>query len=409
MNKSHFELQCLDNSKFICNRTTGKWAVADSPEFVNQEYLDTKVCTPFLGTQMIVLNMTKSCNLDCVYCFAREDKGENDMSIDVVRKSIDRIMELPVESRKVVFHGREPLMNYNGIMCALDYGKILGPIDFCVQTNGTLLTDDRIRYLTNEGVGIGISIDGLEVHHNKTRPYLRGKHSYQKVTQAINDIIKIRGGVSVVTVVTKHNVQDLEKIIDEFDSMGINEVNFNPAYPNTIQDYAPDQEVLVNSMKRVFDNQIDRIIKDKPGIKISNLKDIFRSFFSPRATHNCAKCGGTPLHPIIGIDTDGTICPCDMFWGREEYSLGNIMETSILSALNDSRNFRVSRPLVSECQQCDWQMYCGGECPGSALRCLGNISSKGHYCHYRKEMLNFAAEKISFLHEKRILGKILEI
>lgn len=407
-----FSLQGCQDKHFICNSRTGRWGLARE---INEEIADALSNPfphqPFCGTQMIVMNISNICNLKCIYCFA-EGLKDKKMSIETGRKTIDRVFELPENSRNLVFHGKEPMTNYELIVDLINYAKQLGTINFKMQSNGTLFDDPSIEFLVRNEIGIGISLDGLPRHQNKARSYLNRGGSYEEVVKNLEKIRKAQKGISVIAVVSRHNVFDLEEIADHFENIGIDSIFFNPAYPKTNNnDFCPNQEVLIKQMTSLFDKKIAKILAGRSGIEIGNLKDVLRTFFSPKITTNCIRCNGTMIHPLIGIDIDGSIYPCDLFWGMEDYKIGNIFDMRLEDSFNHPRNFRTYRTIdnIPSCLSCRWQKFCGGECPGSSVRHSQTIAKRGYYCEYRKAILEYAAQKIPFLHEKRILGKLLGI
>lgn len=408
---------CLDTkykgNRFFCNRSSGDWAIAvddNHPEIreISRRYFFQE---PFIGTQMVVINISRVCNFDCEYCFAEDLKGFDRMSELVGRKAIDRVLELPERSRRVVFHGNEPITNYSLINNLVDYAKNRGKIIFAMQTNGSIMYDDQLEFLSREKVGIGISLDGLARHHNKSRPYRGGFASFDDVVRNVGKVKAAQGRISVITVITKDNVHDLEEIVKSFGDLGIDSVSFNPTYPHLSKEHCPPQEELSRNMIHLFDMEIDRILEGNPGTAIVNLRDILRTFFIPKSTLNCVRCSGSKMHPLIGIDIDGSIYPCDMFWDREEFKIGDIFQMRLDESFNCLKNFRTYRNPreIDQCSSCDWLTFCGAECPGISIRCDGAIASKGHYCDYRKKMLEYGASKIPLLHEKGVLGKILGI
>lgn len=406
---------CLDTGygghKFLCNRSSGDWAISIDENHPKIKEISEKysVQEPFIGTQMIVINISRICNFDCKYCFAEDLKGPDKMSEDVGRKVIDRVFELPEGSRRVVFHGNEPMTNYSLIRNLVDYTKNREKITFTMQTNGSIMGADQLEFLSKENVGIGISLDGLARHHNKSRPYRGGFDSFDDVVRTVEKVKTAQGGISVITVITKNNVNDLEEIVDGFGDLGIDSVSFNPTYPHLSDEYCPSQEDLSRNMVRLFDREINRVIGGNSGTAIVNLRDILRTFFIPKNTLNCVRCSGSKIHPLIGIDIDGSIYPCDLFWKREEFKIGNIFQMSLNESFNNPKNFRTYRnPCeVEQCSSCDWLAFCGAECPGVSIRCDHSITSKGYYCNYRKKILEYGASKIPMLHEKGVLGKIL--
>jgi uncharacterized protein len=330
------------------------------------------------------------------------------MSAKVVEKAVDRVLELPEDNRQVTFHGSEPLTNFPLIKHAIEYAD--GGIRWSMQSNGTLFNDDIVSFFKKHRVGAGISIDGLKCHQDETRPYLGGSSTYKAV---VNNIEKVRdelGGLSVITVVSKNNVNDLQEIAEDFEKRGIYSLRFSPLFPTerNRQD-CPDVSTLTRNVIGVMDKYLQKLVEDGNALRIMNSTDVLRGIFNEKKTYNCAKCSGSSSHPLMGIDINGDIYPCDFFWGRDEYKVGNIFEMSLVEALNHPKNFRVYRDIsdVEECMDCDWTMYCGNDCPGGQVMGNGKLTGKDSYCEYNKGMLNFMAGKLPVLVENGLVEKIL--
>lgn len=65
-------------------------------------------------------------------------------------------------------------------------------IDNCIQTNGTLLTDDWCRFFKENNFLVGISIDGPQEFHDEYRRNRQGLPSFYKVMKGIELLKNIR-------------------------------------------------------------------------------------------------------------------------------------------------------------------------------------------------------------------------
>jgi len=117
---------------------------------------------------------------------------------------------------------------------------------------------------------------------------------------------------------------------------------------------------------------------------------------------------GNGKNPLIGIDIDGLVYPCDFFWGRKEYSMGNIFENSLAECFDSRKNVRVYRDInqIAECNSCDWKMFCGGGCIGESV-IKGNLYSKTEYCNFWKEIFPFVAKNILRMYKRGMIKEIL--
>lgn len=404
----------IEGMNFIGNRETGLWVIGQTVDaYIVDEIskpFKKKVC--FEGVGKIVLNMGRQCNLNCTYCLVGGLKTQPfNLSEEVGYATINRISELDQTDKHVVFHGSEPMMNYRLIKKLLIYNSnnYNGKITFSIQSNGTLFNKHNLKLLVQNNVGIGISIDGHIKHHNKTRPYKNGKDSFDDVFQGLLNVKRYQGDISVITVITKHNISDLHDVMKFYDDAGIKSVLFTPVSPIDDISITPDIDELTLNMQKLISLYIVELEKGKETVKIRNLRDYLRLFFREKTTSNCLQCGGGPRQPILAIDYDGSIYPCDYFWGSEYFKIGNVFDMDFETSLQSKKNLRNVRSIndFRECCKCNWKRFCGGGCMGATATLTGDIIGKSFYCDYNKSMLAFIAGLIPKLHHLGLIGKII--
>ncbi|MGP2442708.1 FxsB family cyclophane-forming radical SAM/SPASM peptide maturase [Streptomyces sp. JW3] len=133
------------------------------------------------------------CNLACTYCYLYE--GPDDgwrtrpaaASAEVLDRTAARIAEHArahaLRSLALVLHGGEPLLSGAGPLARFtDRVRARVPagcaVHAVVQTNGTLLTEDRLAVLAGAGIRVGISLDGGTAGHNRRRVDHAGRPSW---------------------------------------------------------------------------------------------------------------------------------------------------------------------------------------------------------------------------------------
>ena len=146
----------------------------------------------------IILRMTNSCNLNCSYCYDKNNhinpQKENIKFLNNMNTLVDNIKKILVNKNcrdKIIFHGGEPLLidakNYENLILKLI--QFNPYIRFSIQTNGTLLTKEHINVFKKYNVSIGISLDGYNEEMNKYRIYSNGKNSFKIIMKKI-EILK---------------------------------------------------------------------------------------------------------------------------------------------------------------------------------------------------------------------------
>ncbi len=136
------------------------------------------------------------CNLACDYCYYTvKSQLYSPMSRQVMTDAVqERFTRQYIEAQtqpQVLFtwHGGEPLMRpLSFYKRALEMQrKYAGgrQIDNCIQTNGTMLTDEWCRFFHDNQWLVGISIDGTRDMHDRFRHTRGGKPSFAEVMRGI--------------------------------------------------------------------------------------------------------------------------------------------------------------------------------------------------------------------------------
>lgn len=150
--------------------------------------------------QMITLQMTQQCNFRCEYCpysggYVNREHSNKKMSLSIAFKGIDFIINHSKNSKSIAigFYGGEPLIEFKAIKKCIEYaekkaeGKI---VHFTMTTNGSLLNDEIIEFLSEHNVNLIISLDGPEEIQNIHRKLaINNKGSFEKV---IKNIINLK-------------------------------------------------------------------------------------------------------------------------------------------------------------------------------------------------------------------------
>jgi uncharacterized protein len=147
----------------------------------------------------LILKVASRCNLNCSYCYVY-NKGDTSwrsrpatMSDEVFAASIDRTADYcrAAGERSVLltFHGGEPCLvgvERFSVWCRTARERLSGlDVAISIQTNGTLIDEHWLRAFHEHAVGVGVSIDGPAVIHDRFRVDHAGRGSYGRVTSAL--------------------------------------------------------------------------------------------------------------------------------------------------------------------------------------------------------------------------------
>ena len=393
--------------KFVINPENGKWIYTNNPTRYEDRVSGSFKMQPLKGTRLIVLNIGRDCNLRCKYCLVgakRNDKGV--MPLAIAKETLRRVSEMKDGTKRVVFHGSEPLINFELIKDIIEYGKETDKdIEYSIQTNGTLLSYSIVKFLVKNGVYIGVSLDGTRDAHNITRPFINGQGSYDIVVKNLSIVKNLQGRSSFISVVTKHNVNQLSEIVSLAKELNVHSVAFNPVITDD-HSLMPSEKELTENLIKVADSYFHDLLNNIKTPRIDHPERYISSLLhSQKFTNSCLLCGAGPINPLIGVDIDGTLYPCDHFWGEKDYAIGHISNISFDEASSSGKNFRNNENIgnVDSCMSCTWKRICSGGCPGGSLL-NGNLQ----YCITTNALMNYFVGKIPELKNNGLLLKIMK-
>lgn len=159
---------------------------------VLEYYMNNKV-------QRMILQVTQQCNFRCRYCvysgeYINRSHSNRKMSLETAKKSIDFLYMHSQESNQlsIGFYGGEPLLEFPLIKQVIEYSRErLSPksLSFSITSNGTLLNDEIIKYLSENNVVLIISLDGPKEIHDTNRKFTGSDSStYDRIMNNLKDI-----------------------------------------------------------------------------------------------------------------------------------------------------------------------------------------------------------------------------
>lgn len=336
---------------------------------------------PFL----IAWNLTKKCNLRCDHCYL--SAGERDAgSVDELTtaecfKSIDEMVRVNPASI-LVLTGGEPMLRKDLPEIAR-YASKQGMM-VVVGTNGTLLTDDRVRVLKENGVmGVSISIDSLDHAAHDTFRQLPG--ALNGALRGIEACNKNGLQFQVHTTASSLNYLDIAKIMDFAYQKGAKVYNLfflvctgrgeemsdiTPAQYETVLEYLVDIQAKFPGMlvRSRCAPHYKRIAYEKnPDSPVTRAQG-YEGGGCLAGTHYCR------------ITPEGNVTPCPFM----PVSVGNLRSQSFDDIWNGSALFADLRApqLKGKCGECEYAELCGG-CRARPFASHGDYMDEDLWCLYK--------------------------
>lgn len=330
------------------------------------------------------------CNLACKYCYYLEksllfEKHSPQVMDDALLEKFihDYIGAQTTQEVLFTWHGGEPLMRplqFYKKAVALQRKYAAGRrIDNCLQTNGTLLTDEWCRFFKEQGWLVGVSVDGTQEMHDAYRRAKGGGPSHHKVMQGIRLLQKHGVEWNALAVVNDFNADQPKEFYRFFKEIGCRFIQFTPIVERLLphadgrQLAAVEEEGTGGMMPfSVSPEQwgdfligiFDEWVKEDVGEYFVQLFDATLANWmgvQPGICTLARTCGHAGA-----IEWNGDVFACDHFV-FPQYRLGNLREKSLVEMMYSPKQREFGRAkqtaLPRQCRECRWLFACNGECP----------------------------------------------
>ena len=349
--------------------------------------------------QTLVLNLTNQCNLSCQYCYefgadkvATPEGKPKFMDFETGKASVDFLLKESAGRRTVhiTFFGGETLMNFPLLKQVVAYASEQAKaqdrrIDFSLTTNATLLTPAIIEFLSENRIGVTVSMDGPKEMHDRLRVFANGRGSYDIIepkvralvqnhrTRPITARVTLTSGVTEVVKIFRHLKQDL----------GFHEVGFAPVTTSPNQLYAINN----HGMDRVLE-QFHFLAEEYLAYALrgemhgfTNVSDTLAELHQGvNKSHPCGAGLG-----LMGIGPSGDIAPCHRFVDSDTHALGHISK----GIDRDKQAGFLRRGHIGskyDCHTCWARPLCAGGCHHEAFVRYGDTGHPNlHYCDWIRD------------------------
>lgn len=341
--------------------------------------------------ELLVVQPTSFCNLNCSYCYVPERVDSSRMSVDTIRQ-LRTVLENSsvLDSNKrleVLWHAGEPLAaGINFYKQAQDL--LLFPLRCrreiieVFQTNGTFITNDWCEYFLEAHALVGVSLDGPEEINDAQRAYRNGKGSFKLAVRGL-ELLRNHGiALNVLCVLTPATLSQPDRIFHFLLSLKITNVGFNVEEVEG-EHRATSIEIGMtpSDVRQKYMSFMKRLIS----LNRQNGFPIFIREFKAQSQHLWNRAHNKCFFPdeaehhagkIITISRDGEV----FSWSPElasgfngdvaYFSLGNIHDVdSIDVLLNGARAKDFQREIdkgIDRCKQtCRYFNVCGGGSPAN--------------------------------------------
>lgn len=348
----------------------------------------------------LCLHLTEACNFGCRYCMADSVPGKGRMSKETIAKIIEKCLhELPLDHLTIDFHGGEPLLAYDSIKYAVQYAKELNEkeklgkvLAFMFQTNGSLLTDDKILEIKDLGIIVGVSLDGPRDIHDRNRIFAGGGGTFDTVVKNVKRARELGLRVGLLGVI--HNPDDYVRSF-RFFTRELDRTSFRLNYSSFIGRSARLLDFPVTRAKAFAEGwlaMVDEALQysrehQKP-LAIQDITNQINNLVTKQRPFMCYRSPCGAGNSVFGFAIDGGIHACEEMASTGALRLGSVYDEGLnLADLIDNnpvveqlRSRTVDN--IPRCRRCPIRRFCYGGCTSKTLACFGDLMRESPMCGF---------------------------
>jgi len=333
-----------------------------------------------------VWNITRTCNLRCVHCYSDSQAMgyPGELTWEQMESVVADLAAYQVPS--LLLSGGEPLVHPR-FFDLVEKASSAG-LKLTISTNGTLITPEKAALLKKANVAyVGISLDGIGKIHDEFR---RKEGAFDAAVRGFRACHEVGQKTGLRLTLTRHNVENIERILDFIEEKEIQRVCFYHLVPAgrgaSLQVLTPDEsrhalDTLIARVEAWGRQGVNRELltvaqpADGAYLLLRMQRESHPNFDEARRLLSWNGGGANSSgRGIANIDTQGNVHP-DQFW--QDITLGNVklqpfsqiwdgQNAASAETLGDIRSIgtltqeeRQAR-MVGPCANCRWFKICGG-------------------------------------------------
>ena len=363
---------------------------------------------PKITSAMLVV--THECNLRCRYCFVHKEPQRMTLETakDAARFLMDNAKAANSGTPEINFFGGEPMLMFESVIRPLVewvHDELKEPFRFSITTNGTLLTDERIRFMKRHGFGLLFSMDGTAPVQDYNRPRAGGGGTFALLRDIAPKIVSAWPDTTFrMTAIPETCGHTFESILwaaaQGFKSFFVTPNVFEPwddaareRLAGELAKYADYYaRCKLDGTRAIQFSTFQQAFQDIKQIKLAEERGVYRAMPKCRAEGKC----GLGASRFASIHPNGDIYACQEMTSNEgedsPFYIGSIY-TGVDNAKRRALMERYDAMPIrgAYCPECEYDRICDGGCVANNYMITGGLSELPEmYCWWKREVLRQA-------------------
>lgn len=348
-------------------------------------------------TQLLVLQPTPFCNLDCSYCYLPNREARSRMSLETVRRAAEFVCEIGYDAPlRVSWHVGEPMVVpaawYQEAHEVLSNALGRDRIEINFQTNGTLISDGWVRLFESDPrIRVCVSVDGPPELHDPRRRDRGGRGSHARAMVGIRRLQAAGISFSCIAVITERTLEAANAFYEFFEALRPRSLGLSPEEDDGVH---TGSSMAGADARQGYRNFLQALLERWLPSRPFEIREFAR--MDALIAHGGVVAGQGPPRqqsvagPVITVGWDGAVHTFSPeLLGMPVAGIG----TSLGSVHTDSWRTIAAKPAfrelarqidsgVGECRRtCPYYAFCGGGVPSNKWFEKGSFEvSETDYC-----------------------------
>jgi uncharacterized protein len=343
--------------------------------------------------QLLVLQPSPFCNLDCDYCYLPHRDDRRRMPLDLLERLIEQVLSsgLVGDTLSIVWHAGEPMAVprswYEAAFELVARQAGARQVVHHFQTNAVLVDKDWCTFFLRHRVRVGVSVDGPQALHDLHRRGRDGRGTHARVMQGIARLRAAAIPFHAIAVLTREGLDQADAIFDFFAHLGAFEVGFNV---EEVEDGHGTSSLqtpeAAPAVRRFWQRVLARLETEPAGLRVREVQGVLAALRDLGFGQRMGNAQNQAGH-ILNVGHDGRFC----FWSPE--LLGSVhpqrgeLQLGRLGGVQDVDWTTLGRQValrawqaeidqgVSRCRaECAYFRLCLGGAPANKLAELGTMA-----------------------------------
>lgn len=331
--------------------------------------------------ELLVIQPTPFCNLDCSYCYLPDRQDKRKITIETLEKTLNWVFSsgLVRQPFTLLWHAGEPMVLpasfYEEATLALERSNASPfKVTQSFQTNATLVNEAWCDFIRRRNVQVGVSVDGPDFLNDRHRTTRKGGGTLDRVLHGMGMLRDHNIEFDVITVLTSASLDYPDELFDFYIEHGITSVAFNveeiegPHVKSSLSGSGMEPR-----FRRFYSRFMDLVLSSDPPLRVREF-DFARNSINYHQQPHTRTQECRPF-AILNVDCEGnfsTYSPELLGLSSPKhgsFALGNVRQDTLESILAMPRFLALDDEIrrgVDLCQEtCRYFPFCGGGPPGN--------------------------------------------